>query len=289
MYIVKLLDPKNDYVFKRIFGYVGNEEITKGLINAIVDDIHITNVELDVKEILEQDIKDDKLGILDIRAVIDNSIQCDIEMQMVDKKDIENRILFYWSKLYSKSISLGEDYIEAKRTIIILFTDYEIKGHEAIEKYLSEWHIREEEYSNIILTKNLEICIIELPKYERYVSKNKELSTWVKFITRPGEISMEDMNNNEPLEKANKVLNEISDNEHEQELAFQRLMYKMDQKAVEAAGYDKGLEEGIHKGKIEGEKEKSIKVAKTMLKKGIPVEVIIECTELTKEEIERLK
>ena len=30
-YIEKLLDPKIDYVFKRIFGHVGNEDITKGL------------------------------------------------------------------------------------------------------------------------------------------------------------------------------------------------------------------------------------------------------------------
>ena len=68
MYIGKYLDPKNDYVFKRIFGYTGNEEITKGLINAILDDVEITNIEIDLKKELEQDLKDDKYGILDIRA-----------------------------------------------------------------------------------------------------------------------------------------------------------------------------------------------------------------------------
>ena len=30
MNIADLLDPKNDYVFRRIFGHTGNEEITKG-------------------------------------------------------------------------------------------------------------------------------------------------------------------------------------------------------------------------------------------------------------------
>ncbi len=277
MNIGKLLKPTNDYVFQRIFGYIGNEEITKGLISAIVDNINITEIKLDVKKDLERDLKDDKLGILDVRAVIDGEIQCNIEMQMIDRRDIENRILYYWSKLYTKSINIGEDYINAKRTIIILFTDYEIKGHEEIEKYLSKWHIREDEYSNIILTKNLEMCIIELPKYKKYASKNRELSTWVKFITSPGEISMEDMKDNEPLKKANKVLEEISDDEHEQELAFQRLMYEMDKKAIRAAGYDKGVEDGI------------IEVAKKMLQQGISIETIVECTGLKKEEIEKLK
>lgn len=275
--IEELLDPKNDYVFKRIFGYVGNEEITKGLLNAIVDDIHIESLTLDCKEILEQDLKHDKFGILDIRVVIENSIQCNIEMQMIDKRDIENRILFYWSKLYSKSINLGEDYLSAQRTIIILFANYEIDGLEKIEKYLSRWQIREEEYKSIILTKNLEICIIELPKYKKYKSKNQELSSWVKFITNPGGIAMDDIKNNEALKKAKEVLNEISEDEKERELAFQRLMYKMDQKAVEATGYDKGMKAG--------KKE----IAKKMLRDKLSIEMIISYTGLTKEEIEEIK
>ncbi len=275
------MDPKNDYVFRRIFGYIGNEEITKGLINAILDDIEITNIELDLKQELEPDLKDDKFGILDIRVELNNSIQCDIEMQMADKKDIENRTLFYWSKLYSKSIKLGEKYMKAKRTIIILFTNYEIEGLGEIKKYLSKWHIREDEYQNIILTDNLEFCIIEIPKYERYINENKELSKWVKFIRNPEEISMEDMNNNEALRKAKEELNKISDDEREEELAFQRLMYKMDIEATEALGYDKGLEEGIAKEKAE--------IAKKMLENNSDIEFIMLCTGLTKEEIKKLK
>ena len=34
---IKLLNPKLDYVFKRIFGYVGNEEITENLLNSILE------------------------------------------------------------------------------------------------------------------------------------------------------------------------------------------------------------------------------------------------------------
>ncbi|MCI8832813.1 MAG: Rpn family recombination-promoting nuclease/putative transposase [Clostridia bacterium] len=139
------------------------------------------------------------------------------------------------------------------------------------------------------MTKNLEFCIIELPKYERYINKNKELSKWVKFIRNPEEISMEDMNNNEALRKAKEELNRISDDEREEELAFQRLIYKMDIEATEALGYDKGLKVGLEEGRQEGEKNKAIKIAKNLLKQNISIEIIIECTGLTKEEIEKLK
>ena len=42
-------------------------------------------------------------------------------------------------------------------------------------------------------------------------------------------------------------------------------------------------------GKIEGEKKKSIEIAKKMLKEKVPVEMIEKFTELSKEEIEKLK
>lgn len=284
-YIGKLLNPKNDYVFKRIFGYIGNEDITKGLLNAIIDDVQIESLTLDCKEILEQDLKNDKFGVLDIKAIIDGKIQCDIEMQIIDRKDIENRLLFYWSKLYSKSISIGENYINAPKSIVIIFTDYEITALEEIKKYFSKWHICEDEYKNVILTKNFEIYIIELPKYKKYSSSNQKLDSWVKFINNPEVINVNDTNNNENLKKAKNILEEISQDEREQELAFQRLMYIMDKKAIEAAGVDKGIKQGIKQGK----KNERIKIAKAMLKQNIELKIISSCTGLTKEEIKKLK
>ena len=52
----------------------------------------------------------------------------------------------------------SEDYQKTKKTIIILFTDYEIENLKGIEKYISRWHIREDEYANYILTKKLDIA-----------------------------------------------------------------------------------------------------------------------------------
>ena len=41
-------------------------------------------------------------------------------MQVVDKNDIERRLLFYWSRLFSKSIKAGKDYSKLEKTIAIL-------------------------------------------------------------------------------------------------------------------------------------------------------------------------
>lgn len=52
--------PTNDYVFARIFGHVGNEEITKGLLSAILKK-KINSVDLSGNKILERDLQDDKM------------------------------------------------------------------------------------------------------------------------------------------------------------------------------------------------------------------------------------
>ena len=269
----QLLKPTLDYVFKRIFGYTGNEEITEGLLSAILQD-NITNVELDKNPILERDLLDDKLGILDIRSRINNNTNINIEIQVVNKFDIEKRILYYWSKLYSKSLNKGEKYKDLEKTVVILFTDYELESLKGIEKYATKWNLREEEYTKIILTNVLEIYIIELPK-ARNNKKNTELDKWVEFIINPEKVdSMKE--ENKALRKAKEVLEEISQDEHELYLADLREKYILDKNSIEYGARE------------EGAKEKTTEIAKKMKEDNIDINIISKYTGLTKEEIKNL-
>ncbi len=269
---IELLSLKNDYTFKRIFGYHGNEAITIDLLNSILKE-KVSKINLNCEKILEKDLYDDKIGILDIRATINDNIDCDIEMQLVDKKNIEKRILFYLSKMYARNLTQGTNYSKLKKCIAILFIDFNLTNLSRIPKYLTKWNFREEDYSKIILTDAIEIYIIEMPKVEQY-SKNSHLDTWVKFITRSGGIDME--NSNEAIKKAKDVLEEISQDEHERYLADLRQKHILDQNAIEEAGFDKGLEQAAKQ------------IAKNLKEKNIDIHIISETTGLTEKEIEKL-
>ena len=188
--IIDLLDPKNDYVFKRIFGYTGNEEITKGLLESIIPD-KINKIELDSNPITEKDLLDDKVGILDIKAKLnDGNVNCDIEMQVVDQKDIEKRILFYWSKMYIQTIKAGNDYENLKRCIVILISDYDLEKLKNIPEFVTKWKITEEKYHKLVLTNVLELYIISLEKAKnRDMSKKGKLYKWLEFINNPKEVT----------------------------------------------------------------------------------------------------
>ena len=98
---------------------------------------------------------------------------------------------------------------------------------------------------------------------------------------------------NKEIVKAKKILEEISQDEHERYLAELREKYILDQNNIEATGYDKGLkqgkEEGIKKGREEGKEESKKEIAKEMIKEKIPLEVISKITKIPKEELQEIK
>lgn len=277
MRIAKLLNPKLDYVFKRIFGSNGSEEITKDFLRAVTKE-NITEIELDCNPITEKDLYDDKLGILDIKAKLNNNINCNIELQLVDKKNIEKRLLFYWSKMYTSSIKKGEDFEKLQKGIVVLISDYNLDNLKENGNFMTKWQIREEKTPQLILTDVLEIYIIELRKVSKDENENNTLKAWLEFINNP-EVKSK-MGDKEELIKAREILEDMSKTKRERYLAELREKYIMDKHAIHAAGYDKGLQAGINKEKLE--------MAKKMKEKDIEISIIEEITRLTKEEIEKL-
>ena len=82
---------------------------------------------------------------------------------------------------------------------------------------------------------------------------------------------------NKEVEKAIKIVDEMSMNKEERELYEARLKGEFNYNIA------------IHVAKEEGEKEGKIEIAKKLLSKKMPIEEIIEITGLTKKEIDKIK
>ena len=281
---VKTLSPKLDVVFQALFGEVGNESITKGFLETILER-KIDSIDLSRNPILRREFKDEKLGVLDIIAKLDENEICNIELQIVDKKNIIERILYYWSRLYSRQIKSGEDYKILQKAIVILITDFKIENLEELD-YHSRWKIMEDKQGKkIILTQKLEIDIIELPKIIGKEKEQDNLLDWLYFLENPkSERVTEKMKENENLKEAVKKLDNLSEDEKMQRIADLRQKAIMDEKAI----YEKGLEVGIEKGIMEGSRKEKIEIAKKMLELKIDKETIAEATGLTEQEIEKI-
>ena len=136
--------PTNDYVFQRLFGHVGNEKITAELIGSIINQ-EIKTIKINENPITEKDLKEDKVGILDLKVRLNDEIVCDVEMQVVQQDDIDKRLMFYWGKMYTSEIRESQRYAVLPRTIVILIANFKLDRLKEIPKYHTEWKIREKE------------------------------------------------------------------------------------------------------------------------------------------------
>ena len=210
-------------------------------------------------------------------------------MQITNKHNLEKRILYYWSKIYSSEIKKGQDYNELKKVKAILIVDYDIEQFNNIMKYKTDWKIRETDNHNMILTEDLEIIIIELPKTVYTIKErvkeeyNKKLYDWLKFLKNPEGLGEEEMKNVN-IRKAKEIYEEVEQDEHERYLAHLREKYIRDKASDINYGYNNGLKDGIEKGKKSGIKM----IAKRLLKENMEIPRIAIITGLSEEEIRKI-
>ena len=184
--------------------------------------------------------------MLDILAKIDDKEYCNIELQIAMQENIIERILYYWARIYVRSMKKGNDYKSLKRTIQVLITNFEVKDLESLE-YHTKWEIIEEKGRKKILTKDLEVHIIEMPKIYKLSKKEQkqELIKWIYFFENPenkkGWGYMQKEEEIEEIKEAREKLREISEDEKMQRIAELR------QKAIwdERSGREYERKEGI--------------------------------------------
>ena len=297
----ELLKPKNDVVFQSLFNQK-NEKITKAFIEDLLEEKIEKIIINDTKE-LYREKPEDKLGILDLEADINEEKKLDVEIQLIEKESFAERLLYYYSKLYGNEIKKGKTYDSYKKVVIIAILDFDLEITKGIEKMETKWRIREDENTKLILTDALEIHIIELSKIKREYKKNKENRKvqWMMFLDNPNTEEVEEiMEENKEIREAVVEVHKMSKDEKLRKLAELREKAIMDEKEIystgyhkgEKSGYIKGEKTGYSKGKLEGEKsgydKGKLEVAKILKEKGITKKEISEITKLTIEELEKI-
>ena len=163
----KLLLPKLDVVFHALF-----REENKDLLGALTSDILREEVKIkttDKNRYVDIEEAEDKLGVMDLRAELENGAHCIIEIQLKHCESEPERILFYWADAYSRQIKRGDRFGKLEKTISIAILDHELEELKGIEEIGVKWQIRDELTGKRILTDRLELIIIELPKAEKEI------------------------------------------------------------------------------------------------------------------------
>ncbi|GHV80158.1 hypothetical protein AGMMS49944_19490 [Spirochaetia bacterium] len=157
-----LLSPKNDLIFKLIFGEHKNTDILIDFLQAILDipPEEYSHIEI-VDPHLRQIAPGDKLGILDIKLHTKSGKVIDIDIQAFNVANLRERVVYYTSKMITAQIGEGDTYENIKKAITILITDFVLITDS--EEY-HNGYVLHDPCSGSTFTDIIEVHTLELPK-----------------------------------------------------------------------------------------------------------------------------
>lgn len=184
--------------------------------------------------------------------------------------------------VHSKNLQVGDQYSKLRKTISIIILDDELPLTKDIKKPQTIWKIREDENSDILLTKYFEIGIIEIPKAIKEYEKNPrdEVLQWMMFLDNPEKKEVTKiMEENEDIKEAKEELEKISQDDILRRKALNR--------QLEIADRLQFAKEAREKGKKEGEEIKARKIIKKLHDMNMPLDQIAKIVELEEKEVEK--
>lgn len=230
------IDPKIDIAFKKVFGSERSGDLTAALINAVREpppEHRVIEVQF-LNPYSDKITLDDKLSILDVKARDQSAWLYDLEMQMLVLAALSPRALYYWAKSYAEQLSAGDDYTRLRRTISICF----VNG--VVFREWPEYHTcfrLLDPSGELCLTEDLEIHIIELPKFRKTLAElETDLDFWLYFLKNGEELDADalpaELDRGE-IRKAMGVLKMLAQSDMERELYEGRLKAKRDMQTLE--------------------------------------------------------
>ena len=289
----KLLPLTSDYVFKRIFGQEENIEALKDFLESILDEEIIT-IEIKNPEI-PKNFYDSKYGVLDLKVTLNDRIVVDVEMQVKNEHNLEKRDTYYLSSNYVNELKEGEPYSNCKKSIVINilnFSYYKRNEYHSVSRMIFEEPKEEEkvemgyEKEDRYMTEDLEVHIIELPKFKKKNPKmHTKLEEWLWLFIGSDEKVDEASKKNKEIEKIKKKLASMSLSPEERNNYEYRLRAIRD----EADAIEFATRKGLEQGQAQGIAQKTEEFVKKLLEKNTKIEDIIELTGVTEEKIEEIK
>ena len=174
-------NPLNDYLFKFIFGREERKRITLSFLNAVLgltEEHELRDITF-IDRAFDPQFEEDKLSRLDLCCVADDGTRINIEVQLVNLRNMEKRTLYYWAKMY-QSLHRGEDYEQLNRAITINLLNFSLLPQKQAHTMYGLYDLA----SGHRLTEDIEIHFLEIPNFEvKSVREMKRLERWLAYFS----------------------------------------------------------------------------------------------------------
>lgn len=272
--------PTVDFCFKEL---MNNEKVRRGFIAALLrtDPEKIRKTTLLPTE-LRREYADDKLGILDVRVLLENGTQIDMEMQVAYFENWDARAVFYLSKIFSDQLKKGEPYENLKQCIHVSILDFiHFKNDDECCRKISFCdEVTGEKYTDL-----MQIQVLELKKLAAKSEHEENIISWMRFLSGKSREEFEVMaKSDEYMEEAYDALKKLSADDRA------KLEYEAREKAIRDynSQMSSALRRGRKRGIEEGQLLSRIELIQKKCRKGKSLEQIADEMEEEVADIEKL-
>lgn len=286
---MRYLDPKNDVVFKKIFGQHPN--ILMSFLNSMLplpEGQEIVELEYLSSEMIPETFLE-KFTSVDVRCKDNTGRQFLVEMQMNWTTAFKQRVLFNASKAYVTQTDKGFAYTNLKPVYALnLINQNYLPDSPEYYHHYAVVHLKD----NNEKLEGLEFVFIELQKFKARNIRDKKLQVlWLRFLTEINEQAeeiSEELLESPEIQQAINFVYEASLSKEEKLLYDKNWDRISSEKTLLTEAKAEGLAEGKAEGRAEGKAEEKKEIARSALKMGMTIIEVARLTGLSEEEIAAL-
>ncbi|MDR1851589.1 MAG: Rpn family recombination-promoting nuclease/putative transposase [Propionibacteriaceae bacterium] len=275
--MTKLIPPRSDLVFKRVFGDERHIDILTAFLQAVLElpieeyaEVRLANTHLPVES---QSVKS---SILDVMVTTTSGRSIDVEIQVKLVENLAERVVFYNARMLAAQLGKGKRYKDLRQAITIVILACNLLPD---DEYHHRFHMAETE-TGLRFSEVLQIDTLELMKLPEH-SDGSALWKWLKFVAAETEQELDMAGKSDPMiGKAATIVRHFSAEEEARIHAEMELKWANDLASMVGEAGDKGQAKGEH--------DALVRVANSMLASGFDVDQIASLTGLSEDEIKEL-
>jgi predicted transposase/invertase (TIGR01784 family) len=299
----KYINPFTDFGFKKIFGEQAGKELLIDFLNALIPqankiiDLNFKNTEhLGQKEL-------DRNAIFDIYCENQSNEKFIVELQKAKQNYFRERTIYYSTFPIREQAEKGEWNYNLNAVFCIGILDFTFNDYESEPEKSEVVHTikLKNQHGNTFYEK-LTYIYIEMPNFNKLEENlSSRLDKWLFFIKNLEDFqSIPSIFSDEIFEKAFEKAELAKFGQEEMDKYESSLKLYRDLKGVidtafiegrsegKIEGLEEGRQEGLEEGRLEGLQEGKYNMAKLLKDNGVQIQLIIQTTGLTREEINLL-
>lgn len=299
----KYINPFTDFGFKKIFGEQASKELLIDFLNALIPqankiiDLNFKNTEhLGQKEL-------DRNAIFDIYCENQSNEKFIVELQKAKQNYFRERTIYYSTFPIREQAEKGEWNYNLNAVFCIGILDFKFNDYESEPEKSEVVHTikLKNQHGNTFYEK-LTYIYIEMPNFNKLEENlSSRLDKWLFFIKNLEDFqSIPSIFSDEIFEKAFEKAELAKFGQEEMDKYESSLKLYRDLKGVidtafiegrsegKIEGLEEGRQEGLEEGRLEGLQKGKYNMAKLLKDNGVQIQLIIQTTGLTREEIDLL-